>query len=237
MIDNFDDFCLCMYYLVDNMWKQIAPLFKRPGPEPRTCSDSELLTLALVGECRGWDQETDMLSHWAEHRDLFPSLPSQSRFNRRRRNLCEAVNLIRQRVVQEFDLAHERYTIIDSLPVPVVEFHHAPRANDDWKIHEASFAKVSAKQQTIYGYKLHLLITLEGIIVDALLAPDANREVRHPGRGDAALDDPPRGVQPLVPALDERCHCRVSRGGRSPKVRTPWVPPKTSPDLWRHRSE
>jgi hypothetical protein len=177
MIDNFDDFCLYMYYLVDNMWQQIAPQFKRPGPEPSSCSDSELLTLALVGECRGWDQETDMLSHWTEHRDLFPRLPSQSRFNRRRRNLREAVNLIRQRVVREFDLAHERYSILDSLPIAVVEFHHAPRANDDWKIHEASFGKVSAKQQTIYGYKLHLLITLEGIIVDGLLAPAHERDL------------------------------------------------------------
>jgi len=177
MIDNFDDFCLYMYCLVDDVWKQIAPLFKRPGPEPSTCSDSELLTLALVGECRGWDQETELRAHWAEHRDLFPRLPSQSRFNRRHRALREALNLLRQQVAKRFDLAHERYTIIDSLPMAVVAFHHAPRASHEWKMHEASFGKVSAKQQTIYGYKLHLLITLEGILVDALLAPAHERDL------------------------------------------------------------
>lgn len=177
MIDNFDDFCLYMYYVVDNAWQQIAPLFKRPGPEPSSCSDSELLTLALVGECRGWDQETDMLSNWAEHRDLFPNLPSQSRFNRRRRCLREAFNLVRRIILENFDLAHERYTLIDSLPVAVVAFHHAPRANNDWKIHEASFGKVGAKHQTIYGYKLHLLITLEGIVLDGLLAPAHERDL------------------------------------------------------------
>lgn len=177
MIDKFDDFCLYMYYMIDNLWQEIAPLFKRPGPEPSSCSDSELLTLVLVGECRGWDEETNMLSQWAEHRDLFPRLPSQSRFNRRRRNLREAMNLIRQHVLQRFDLAHERYSIIDSLPIPVVQFHHAPRAADDWKIHAASFGKVSAKQQTIYGYKLHLLVTLEGILVDGLLAPAHERDL------------------------------------------------------------
>ena len=75
MIEDFDDFCLYMYVIVDDIWKEIAPLFKRPGPEPK-CSDSELLTMALVGECRGWDLETELLSHWQDHEDLFPVIPS-----------------------------------------------------------------------------------------------------------------------------------------------------------------
>ena len=48
MITSFDDFCLWMYVVVDDLWQQLAPSFRRPGPEPR-CSDSELLTMALVG--------------------------------------------------------------------------------------------------------------------------------------------------------------------------------------------
>ena len=86
MINDFSDFCLWMYVLVDDIWQQIASLFRRPGPEPE-CSDSELITMAMVGECQGWDVETEMLGQWKEHLDLFPIIPSQSRFNRRRRNL------------------------------------------------------------------------------------------------------------------------------------------------------
>ena len=55
--------------------------------------------MALVGECRGWDVETEMLSQWRERADLFPRVPSQSRFNRRRRGLMNAFNVIRQTVV------------------------------------------------------------------------------------------------------------------------------------------
>ncbi len=66
MIEDFDDFCLCVYVIVDDIWQQIAPMFKRPGPKPG-CSDSELIAMVLVGECRGWDVETDMLSYWREH--------------------------------------------------------------------------------------------------------------------------------------------------------------------------
>jgi hypothetical protein len=60
MIDSFDDFCLYVYVIVEDVMQQIAPLLKRRGPAPE-CSDSELITLVLVGECRGWDLETDML--------------------------------------------------------------------------------------------------------------------------------------------------------------------------------
>ena len=99
MINNFDDFCLWMYVIVDDIWQEIVPYFKRPGPEP-ICSDSELLTMALVGECRGWNMETELLSHWYEHQDLFPHIPSQSRFNRRRRHLQDAFQLIYQFAVR-----------------------------------------------------------------------------------------------------------------------------------------
>jgi len=58
MINDFADFCLWMYILVDDIWQPIATLFRRPGPEPE-CSDSELITMALVGGCRGWDVETE----------------------------------------------------------------------------------------------------------------------------------------------------------------------------------
>lgn len=170
MITDFDDFCTWTYAIVDDIWLQIAPLFKRPGPSP-VCSDSELMTMALVGECRGWDVETEMLSQWQEHKDLFPHIPTQSRFNRRRRNLMSAFNLVRRVVLSWLDVAQDRQCLIDSLPVPVVQFHLVPSSTGDWAAHEATFGKVSSKKLTIFGYKLHLLVTLGGVILDFELAP------------------------------------------------------------------
>lgn len=170
MIEDFDDFCLYMYVIVDDIWKKIGHLFRRPGPEP-ACSDSELLTMALVGECRGWDLETEMLSYWQEHRDLFPIIPSQSRFNRRRRNLHQAFNLIRKVVLQKMPLSDDGHCVIDSMPVPVVKFYLVPSSTGDWSAYGARFGKVPSKKQTIFGYKLHLLMTLNGLILDFELAP------------------------------------------------------------------
>jgi len=118
-------FCTWMYVVTDDIWFKIAPFFKRPGPRPE-CPDSELLAMALISECRGWDVETEMLSHWQEHRDLFPIIPAQSRFNRRRCGLMHAFNLIRRVVLQRLDVAQDRQCVINSLPLPMVQFHLVP---------------------------------------------------------------------------------------------------------------
>jgi hypothetical protein len=129
--------------------------------------------MALIGECRGWDLETEMLSHWQEHRDLFPVIPTQSRFNRRRRGLMHAFNFIRRVVLQSLDVAQDRQCVMDSLPLPVVQFHLVPssRSSGDWKASSSTFGKVPSKKQTIFGYKLHLLIAMNGVILDFELAP------------------------------------------------------------------
>jgi hypothetical protein len=169
-IENFDDFCLWMYCIVEDTYKQVSHLFSRPGPAP-LCSDQELMTMALVGECKGLDVETNLLSEWAAHRDLFPHLPSQSRFNRRRRALMYCFNLVRQVVLRVLDVAQDRQCCIDSLPVPVVQFHLVPNASKEWAINGATYGRVSSKKQVIFGYKMQLLVTLGGVILDFELAP------------------------------------------------------------------
>lgn len=170
MIDNFEDFCLWIYVLVDDFWKEIESSFKHPRQKP-LCSDSELLSIILISEAKGWDVETEALSHWQAHRDLFPQLPSQSRFNRRRRQLSDALNLLRQNLLAQLDVAQDPFCAIDSLPLPVVQFHHAPRSSHTWREHEAQIGYVSAKKQYIFGYRLQVLLTLRGVILDFMLVP------------------------------------------------------------------
>ncbi len=170
MIADFDDFCTWMYVLISDLFAPLAAQVARPGPAP-ICTDAELITMAIVGECCGWDQETVLLSRWREHRDLFPHQPERSRFNRRRRDLAQAINLLRQALVQTLELAQDTHCIIDSLPVPVVQFYYVPQASTAWKVAGATFGHCCSKKQTIFGYKLHLLLTQTGVIRDFELAP------------------------------------------------------------------
>ena len=172
MIAQFEDFCLWMYVVVDDLWPLVARRYRRPGPAP-ACSDSELVTMVLVGECRGWDEETELVEQWQAYRHLFPVIPERSRFNRRRRALAPAINDLRRATLDRLDLAADRQCAIDSLPVPALQFHLVPSspAVGHWTEHEAAFGKVTTKKQTIFGYKLQLLVTLNGVILEFLLAP------------------------------------------------------------------
>jgi hypothetical protein len=174
MIATFTDLCTAVYVLVDDLYRAVvAPHDHRPGPRS-AFTDSEVITLTLVAELIGLDEETRLLAYVRRnHRALFPLLPERSRYNRRRRQLTEATNRIRGALA---DLALARLEpeerapgVIDSLPVPVVGFHHA-RGAHRW-YGEATYGHVAAKQQVIFGYKLHLLATHSGLILDFVLAP------------------------------------------------------------------
>ena len=52
-----------------------------------------------------------------------------------------------------------------------VQPYLVPGSTGDWAAFGARFGKVMSKKETIFGYKLHLLITLGGVILDFELAP------------------------------------------------------------------
>ena len=182
MITDFDDFVTWMFVIIDDLWQGIAPLYHRPGPAPTSCSDSELITVAIVSECRTWDRETQAMQEWMAYRHLFPRLPERSRFNRRRRNLMGAINQIRSLALAMLDVAQDAYGAIDSLPLPVMQFHLAPQRTHDWDAHGATFGYCASKKQVFFGYRLHLVVTLGGVILDFELTA-ANADER-----DAAAD-------------------------------------------------
>lgn len=172
MIASFEDVVTWMYVIVDDVWRHLAPTEHRPGPAP-ACSDSELLTMLLVGEWRGWQTETALVREWAAFPHLFPVVPERSRLNRRRRALLFALNAVRRMILSLLDLAADRQCAIDSLPIPVIQFHlvpSSPTSAATWKAYGATYGYVPTKKQHLFGYKLTLLVTLSGVILDFELA-------------------------------------------------------------------
>jgi len=175
-----------MYVTIDDHYRAL-PAALKPRGEQAGCSDSELLTMLIVSECMGWQQsgrvpfqcETEHVSQWARHRDLFSHQPDRTRLNRRRRALVATLLAVRCRVLAALPPAHDRQCVVDSLPIPVLAFHLVPGANNagHWRSWGADYGRVTSKQQTIFGYKLHLLVTLGGVIRDYVLAPASAHDV------------------------------------------------------------
>jgi len=174
MIRGFVDLCTVAYVVIDDLSRvSLAPLGRRPGPAAG-CTDSEVITLSVVAELVGLDEEVAFLtSVRRNHPTLFPQLPERSRYNRRRRALAAATNVVRRQLQQRgwADLAADERDPcrIDSLPVPVVDFAHAT-GRHRWRGH-AAYGYNATEQQTIYGFKLHLLATHSGLILDFALVP------------------------------------------------------------------
>jgi hypothetical protein len=174
IIESFVDLCIAVYVVVDDRYQLVvAPADHRPGPDA-ACSDSELITLTLVAELVGMDEESCFLAYLQRnHPTLFPHVPTLSRYNRRRRHLVEATNRIRLALARDVlwrltpedrDLA-----ILDSLPMPVVGFARA-RGAHRW-YGEARYGRNAAKEQTCSGYKLQLLASARGLVLDFALVP------------------------------------------------------------------
>jgi len=174
MIGNFVDLCTYVYVVTDEAYQRVvAPYDTRPGPRSGF-TDSELLTVSVVAELVGLDAETRCLAYLRRnHPGLFPLLPERSRYNRRRRQLAEPTNRIRGAVMERLWRVLEEdgqdLCAIDSVPVPAVGFHHA-RHDHRW-YGEAEYGRVASKKQTIYGFKLHLLASASGLILDFALVP------------------------------------------------------------------
>lgn len=149
IVANFADFCLYLYALIDDLWDTL-PAWVKPRGEQSKCSNSELLTMLIVEECMGWDEETEAVSQWQQHRDLFPHQPDRTRLNRRRHRLSDALTLLRQQLLTLLDYAQDRYCVIDSMPVPVIGFHLVQGAAsvEHWRDHGADYGRVTTKKQT-----------------------------------------------------------------------------------------
>lgn len=136
----------------------------RPGTVPRF-SDLEIVALSLSIESIGLDSENYLFSKLREYSEYFPHLISRRQFNDRRKFVSDLCSTIRERIVNEID-AGENYFCVASNPIEVCHIARAKRC----KIGKSHYDKAPAfgycaSQKTYYyGYKLHAICGLNGVI-------------------------------------------------------------------------
>ena len=95
----------------------------RPGPVS-LCPDSDILALGWVAELAGVDSERAWYARIkAKYGTLFPHLPSLTRFNRRRRQLCAASEMCRGKLVELLPAA--AFFLVDRFPMLLCDFKRA----------------------------------------------------------------------------------------------------------------
>jgi hypothetical protein len=172
-----DTFLTGLYTIVDDWYQAEGArlLAGKVGARPEF-SDSEVLTLALAQHWLGFASERRFLRFMRQnHRALFPRLVVQSQFNRRARQLGGLLQAFRRWLLDQADVRLAGQYLIDGTPVKVRHWRrYGPRC---LMFSGAAVGHCAAKKETYYGYKLVLLLTLDGRIFDFALIP-ANADER-----------------------------------------------------------
>ena len=170
---NLDDFiitCFCITLEMVPMTINDHQLRAR-GRAPKL-TDSEVITLEVVGSYLGLSQDKALFDYFQRHYPhFFPALRGLHRttFVRQAANLWA----IKERVwcwLRDTMISYDAsLSIVDSVPLPICRFARAP-----WCIRilgEASYGKDHADRQTFYGFRLHAQLSWPGLLTRLFLAP------------------------------------------------------------------
>jgi hypothetical protein len=161
-----------MFCLIDDNLSALstAQKWRERGPQPKL-ADSEVLTIEVVGEYLGLNQDSSIFAYFRRHfAHFFPMLSAVHRttFVRQSANLWKVKEALWQRLLRQ-SAGDALLGIVDSFPVAVCKFARAPRCKGFRGL--ASFGKDHTIKQTFYGFRFHVRVCWPGLLTHVLIAP------------------------------------------------------------------
>lgn len=175
MAVEVDTFLTAVYTLVDTLYQRHLAPHKpaRRGRRPEV-SDSEVLTLLLLGQWLGTSERALLRHADAYWRAWFPRQLSQSAFNRRVGDLGAALTRLVPVLAAELGAGAAPYEIVDTTPVPLMRQcrgrHHRLFA-------DAAVGRGGSDHGFFYGCSLLLAVSTDGAITGFVVGA-ANTEGR-----------------------------------------------------------
>ena len=127
-IENFEEFILSIYIIIDELYKKYAPdnISKRRNKDKAKLSDAEIIIISICGELIEINSENAWFNFLKKnYSHLFPNLCSRSRFNKTRRSLTKLTDFLCQKLLYRFSTTLNKYFIVDSFPLAVCKFGKA----------------------------------------------------------------------------------------------------------------
>ena len=164
-----EEYIIAVYCLVDEMLKKVVKnKLRHRGPQPKL-ADAEVITMEIVGESKGFDKDKYIHSYFNGHwLYLFSGLGNRTTFLRQAANLWAVKQEIHKAIVQKLLPFGSELSIVDGFPIPVCGFRWA-HFSKLFKGH-ADFGHCAAKNLRYFGFKGHLLIDENGLILDCAVA-------------------------------------------------------------------
>jgi len=170
---DLDTLCIAVYCTADDL------LPSAPGNGRRTVTDAELVTLSVVQAILGIPSDRRFLAlapRLVGH--LFPRLPGQSGYHKRRRRLCETIEWLSGVFATQSAGASDDLLLLDSTPIECGRSIETTRRSALAEI--AAVGYCASHSRFFWGMRLHLLAAPDGTPRAAALA-GATRDEREVG--------------------------------------------------------
>ncbi len=183
---DLDSFLVSLYVLVDDWWQENRSSQPPKPGRPALLSASEVLTLAILSQWPRFRSERDFwrFAH-SNLRPYFPRLVSQSQLNRRMRALTGELRSLQRELAGTLADGSEVYRVVDTTLVPAIVRARARRKG--LFCGQAAFGRCRSKTEWVYGFKVALVVSPEGVVTAFFLAP-ADSDERPIGEALIASD-------------------------------------------------
>ncbi len=177
---KLDIFIISVYCLVEEHYQTLFhthPL--RHGGFAPQMTDSEVLTIEIVGEYLGLESDTAIFEYFTQHyQPFFPALRERTLLVRQAANLWLAKERRWKRLTQVSGEAADPIQLIDTAPLPVCHPRRAGR-RDRCFAGIADWGYCAAKDEYYYGFKEGIRTSSRGMIVHCPLLEARPHDIQH----------------------------------------------------------
>jgi hypothetical protein len=167
---DLESFLVRLYVLIDDWWRAHSRSARPKVGRTALLSDPEVLTLAVLAQWPRFRSERDFFRFADTHlRPYFPNLLSQSQLNRRIRALEPEMRALQGYLASTLADGSEAYRILDTTLIPAIVRVRACR--NGLFAGQAAFGRSVSKTEWVYGFKVALSVSLEGVVTAFGLAP------------------------------------------------------------------
>lgn len=161
------DFIITVFCIIDDELEKMleGKKLRQRGRCP-TLTDSEVITMEIVGEFLGKDCDKSIWEYFKGHwTHFFPKIPDRSNFVRQAANLHMIKRLLQEKLTSSLGGLVDSLHIIDGLPMPICKFAraHFSRVFKG----SAAYGYCAAKKEHYYGFRGHVVINSIGVITAA----------------------------------------------------------------------
>jgi hypothetical protein len=164
-----EDFIIWTYCLIDDWYKKLPHPLRQRGFSP-AFSDAEVVTLEIVAEFLGYEQDKQAWEYFHRHwLEWFPKLPSRSTYVRQSANLWAMKQQLQADLCREMDVLKNNVHRVDGLPMKLCNFRRANHC----RLFEtqASYGYCASKDQHYYGFQAVLLVSAYGVVTGITVMP------------------------------------------------------------------